>query len=143
MPMLVTILALKGPVGLGVFLAVLGAAFLQMQARRIIPPLFRDRPPSLLAWHRTLGRVALAGFLVDSAFCLIVIASLGFPPTPRYTLHAALAVFGALAFGAKVWVVRRRVHWGMARLLPLGATLALLQTGVFLTGPLFALAGLL
>lgn len=141
--MLATILALKGPVGLVVFLAVLGAALIQMQTRRLIPPVLRSKPASLSAWHRTLGRVALAGFLVDSAFCLVVIAALGFPPTPRYTFHAALAVLGALTFGAKVWVVRRKVRWGMARLLPLGAALALLQTGIFLTGPLFALAGLL
>ncbi len=140
--MLATILALKGPVGLVVFLAALGAAFLQMQARRIIPSVLPARVGVLVAWHRWLGRAALAGFLADSVFCLIVIAALGFPPTPRYTLHAVLAVSGALAFGAKVWVVRRKVRWGMARLVPLGAGLALLQAGVFLTGPLFALAGL-
>ncbi|MGC8838226.1 MAG: hypothetical protein ACP5UM_07400, partial [Anaerolineae bacterium] len=131
-----TILALKGPVGLAVFLAVLGAAFLQMQVRRILPPVLPGRPVTLVAWHRWLGRIALAGFLVDSAFCLVVIAALGFPPTPRYVLHALFAALGALAFGAKVWIVRRKVRWGTARLVPLGAGLALLQTGVFLTGTL-------
>lgn len=136
-----TILALKGPVGLVVLLATLGAAFVQMHLRRLIPPVLRGRPAALAAWHRWLGRAALAGFLVDSAFCLAVIGALGFPLTPRYGLHAACAVLGAAAFGGKVWVVRRKVRWGMARLVPLGAGLALLQVGVFLTGPLFALAG--
>ena len=136
------VLALKGPVGLVVFLAVLGAALLQMQVRRIIPAVLPGRPAALVAWHRGLGRVALAGFLLNSALCLALIAGLGFPPTLRYMLHAILAVLCALAFGGKVWVVRRKVRWGVARLVPLGAGLAALQTGVFLTGTLFALAGL-
>lgn len=137
-----TIFAVKGQVGLVVILAALGAAFLQMQARRIIPPVLRVRPAALSAWHQLLGRVALVGFLLNSALCILVIVSLGFPPTPRYTLHTVLAVLCALVFGAKVWVVRRRVRWGMARLVPLGAALALLQLGVFLTSTLFVLAGL-
>lgn len=137
-----TIFAVKGQVGLVVILAALGAAFLQMQARRIIPPVLRARPAALSAWHQLLGRVALVGFLLNSALCILVIVSLGFPPTPRYTLHTVLAVLCALVFGAKVWVVRRRVRWGMARLVPLGAALALLQLGVFLTSTLFVLAGL-
>lgn len=140
--MAATLLSLKGPVGLLVFLVVMGAGLTQMQVRGIVPALFKVRRTTLLAGHRWLGRAALAGFVLDSVFCVILALSWGFPVTPRYLLHSLFGVLGAAVFLGKVWIVRRRVRWGMARVMLWGAGLAVLQTGIFLTGTLFALAGL-
>jgi hypothetical protein len=133
------LLFVKGLIGLIVFAAAAGALITQLQIRKVIPAIFRVKTPVLLNWHRWLGRVSLGGFVLNSVICMLI----GFYPAlrtdPRHLAHSLLSILCAVVFLGKVWVTRRRVRWGLQRIVPLGASLFVLQAGVFLTATVFAI----
>ena len=134
-----TLLFVKGLIGLLVFLAAGGAALTQLQNRKLIGPLLPLQGPALLAWHRRLGRIALAGFVLNSVICL----ELGFYPAlrtdPRHVIHSILGVLLAIAFFGKVWVTRRKLRWGLRRIVIWGGVVFVLHAGVFASATIFAL----
>jgi hypothetical protein len=134
-----TLLFVKGLIGVIVFAAAIGALVTQLQIRKKIPPIIRAKTPTLLSWHRWLGRTALGGFVLNSTICLLVGLYPALRADPRHLLHGLLAVLCAAVFLGKVWTTRGRIKWGMKRILPLGVTLFVLQMGVFLTATVFAI----
>jgi len=134
-----TLLFVKGLIGLIVFIAAIGALITQLQSRKLIPPILRLKPAALLHWHRWSGRVALIGVVLDSVICI----EIGLYPVlrrdPRHVIHIILGVLLAGFFLGKVWTVRRKLKWGMKRIIPWGIGVFILQAGVFLSATLFAL----
>lgn len=132
------LLFVKGLIGLVVFVAALGALITQLQIRTKIPTIPGVKASALRVWHRWLGRVALWGFVLNSMLCLLV----GFYPAPRgdprHLVHSLLSVICAVVFLGKIWITRRKIRWGLRRIVPLGATLFILHVGVFLTATVFA-----
>ena len=134
-----TLLFVKGLIGVIVFVAAIGALVTQLQIRKKIPPIIKAKPLTLLNWHRWLGRTALGLFVLNSVICLLV----GFYPAlradPRHLIHGLVAALCALVFLGKVWTTRGRIKPGLKRIVPIGVTLFILQTGVFLTATVFAI----
>lgn len=134
-----TLLFVKGLIGLIVFVAAIGALVTQLQSRKIIRPVLRLKPAALLQWHRWSGRVALIGVVLDSVICM----EIGLYPVlrwePRHVAHIALATLLAGFFLGKVWVVRRKLKWGLKRIIAWGIGVFVLQTGVFLSATVFAI----
>ncbi len=134
-----TLLFVKGLIGLIVIVPALIAFLTQAQIRKKIPPIFKANNPALLKWHRWTGRIALGGFVLNSVICLLIGVYPAFPFTPRYIAHSALSVLCTFVFLGKVYVTRRKVKWGIKRIVPWGIALFALHVGIFLTATVFAL----
>jgi len=134
-----SLLFVKGLIGLVVFVAAIGALITQLQIRKKIPPVLRASPKVLRNWHLWMGRVALGGFVLNSAICLLV----GLYPAPRtdprHLAHSILATLCVVFFLGKVWITRRKVRWAMKRIVPLGGLVFAFQTTIFLTATVFAI----
>ena len=113
-----TLLFVKGLVGLIVFLAAIGALLMQLQTRKVFPPILKVKGPRLLTWHRWLGRTALAGMVFNGALCLLIGLYPALRSDPRHLAHSILAILLAIAFLSKVWVTRRKIRWGIKQILP-------------------------
>ena len=113
----------KGLIGVIVFVGATGAALLQLQLRRKIPPLFRGKPAVLLNLHRWLGRAALAAFVLNSTLCLTVSTYPGALRVPRYLAHGLVAALALGLFAAKLVSSRRHIQWGVRHALALGLSL--------------------
>jgi hypothetical protein len=136
-----TLIFVKGLTGCIVFLAAVVATLLQLQTRKLIPAVFPLKGARLTRWHLWMGRTALGGTLFVSVVCILI----GFYPIPRldprHLIHIALGLLTALAFAGKLFIVRRRVRWGMQHMLPLGLGMLTLQVGIFASATAFALWG--
>jgi hypothetical protein len=134
-----SLLFVKGLIGVMVFLSAAGAALLQLQARKVIPPIIKRPGPFLLKWHRWLGRIALAGTVLNSVICVLIGLYPALRSDPRHLAHMTLGALLMVVFLSKLYALRRKFKWANKRALAWGAAVLALQAGVFLTATVFAI----
>ena len=93
----------------------------------------------LRSWHLWMGRIALAAFVLNSVICLLVGIYPAFRSDPRHLVHGIVASLCIIVFLVKTWITRRKIKWGMKRIIVLGGMLFGLQSAVFLTSTVFAI----
>jgi len=57
----------------------------------------------------------------------------------RHVIHGILAVLTLLVVLGKAWITRRKIRWGMRRILVLGWLVFSLQSTVFVSATVFAI----
>ena len=134
-----TLLFVKGIIGVVVFVAAIIALLTQLQMRKRISPIIKASPKVLRSWHLWMGRIALAAFVLNSVICLLIGMYPAFRSDPRHLVHGLVASLCLVVFLGKTWITRRKIKWGMKRVVVLGIVLFSLQLAVFMSATVFAI----